>query len=206
MGYQVGKAPGGWVREQSARRARWIWFGLVIFVFLMLAMLALAVGGALSAVASLLLIATLLTGRRYVDPYLDQHLRLLGGARAEEAVGVTLNELIRDGWTVMHDIEQPREGNVDHLVAGPGGVFMVETKARRYEEWQLRKAKRQAAKIHDQLGVWVTPVICLHRRDDQPREQAGVWIVPHAHILNWLRSRRNTVVPFERLARFADSV
>jgi hypothetical protein len=169
-------------------------------------MLALAFGHALSVVGALLLIATILIARPYVDAYVDEHLRLLKGTRAEEAVGLTLNELIREGWTVMHDIEQPREGNVDHLVAGPGGVFMVETKARRYEDWQLRKARRQAAKLHDQLGVWVTPVICLHSRDDQPRERAGVWIVPHPHVLDWLRSRRSAVVPFERLARFADSL
>lgn len=53
----------------------------------------------------------------------------------------------------MHDVEQPGEGNIDHIVSGPTGVFLVETKERRCEERHLTKAKRQAAKLHDALGV-----------------------------------------------------
>jgi hypothetical protein len=206
MGYEVGKRAGGWVRQQSTRRERRIWVGLAALFVVACGMVFLGVAHAISVVGSLVVLATLLLIRPHANAYVDRHVRLMGGTHAEEAVGDTLDELIRESWTVMHDIEQRFEGNIDHLVAGAGGVFLIETKARRYTDPQLRKAKRQAAKVHDELGVWVTPVICLHQRDEQPRKTAGVWIVPHPHLLDWLRGQRNTAVPFERLARFADSL
>jgi hypothetical protein len=49
-------------------------------------------------------------------------------------------------------------------ISGPNGVFMVETKFRRYEDSQLGKAKRQAKKLHDELGCGVTPIICAGER------------------------------------------
>jgi hypothetical protein len=127
------------------------------------------------------------------------------GARAEEQVGLMLNELRRERFHVLHDIAQTHEGNVDHLVSGPTGVFMIETKYRRYTDEQLVKAKRQAAKLHDVLGVWVTPVICLaERRGRPPYKHDGVWIVRRPDLLDWLRAQHNQVLEFERLARFAD--
>jgi Nuclease-related domain len=206
VGYEVGKRAGGWVREQSARRARRIWVGLSFLFVVACGMVVLGVAHAISVVGSLLVLATFLFIRPHANAYVDRHVRLMRGTHAEEAVGDTLDELIRESWTVMHDIEQRYEGNIDHLASGPAGVFLIETKARWYEEPQLRKVKRQAAKVHDELGVWVTPVICLHYRDQQPRKTAGVWIVPHKHLLDWLRAQRNTAVSFERLARFADSL
>ena len=206
MGYEVGKPAGKWVRKQSSRRIGRLSIGFAFFFIVCGIWLALALGHALSIVSSAVFLATVLLIRPLVESYVDQQVRLHRGTQAEEAVGGTLDELIREQWTVMHDIEQPREGNVDHLVSGPAGVFMVETKARHYQEGQLRKARRQAAKLHDELGVWVTPVICLYLRDDPPRKHAGVWIVPHQHLLDWLRSQRHAVLPFERLARFADSL
>ena len=102
----------------------------------------------------------------------------LRGARSEEAVGETLAALTGEGYAVLHDIPQEFAGNIDHLVSGPSGVYMIETKHRRYQRGDLRKAKRQAAMLRDELGVWVTPVICLdQRRDRDPFRSEGVWIV-----------------------------
>jgi hypothetical protein len=79
----------------------------------------------------------------------------------------------------MHDIEQVGEGNIDHLASGPSGVYLIETKYRRYRSPEdLRKAKRQAAKLKNELGVWVTPVICLSVPSERaPYRHDGVWIV-----------------------------
>lgn len=56
-----------------------------------------------------------------------QKLRL--GYEAELAVGQVLNDLVRRGYYVFHDL--PAEGfNVDHVVVGSNGVFAVETKGR----------------------------------------------------------------------------
>lgn len=137
---------------------------------------------------------------------LDEAIRRLRGARAEQAVGETLNELRREGWTVLHDIEQRGEGNIDHIASGPGGIYLVETKARAYQDARLTKAKRQAAKLHADVGVWVTPVVCLHERRGKPFKTRGVWVVPRGELLEWLRVQRNPPVPFEQLAQFADRV
>jgi hypothetical protein len=82
---------------------------------------------------------------------------------------------------------------------------MVETKHRGYEIAHLKKAKRQAAKLHDELGVCVTPVICLdQRRDRDPYRREGVWIVCRTRLLEWVPAQRNQVLAFDRLAAFAD--
>jgi hypothetical protein len=139
--------------------------------------------------------------------YRDRHTRMLKGAVAERNVGVTLNELRREpGWVVMRDVKQEHEGNIDHLVWSPNGVYLVETKLGRYEDSQLVNVKRHAARVHDELGCWVSPVICLHTRAGRAFQAKSVWIVPHRELLDWLRAQRNRTVPFERLARYADSV
>ena len=206
VAYEVGTRPGGWVATQAARRARLIWLGLGIFFLVDGVVLALAVGHRLSIVGSALFLGAVFAAKPYADRYVDKQLRWRSGAQAEGAVGETLNELRREGWVLMHDIARVGEGNIDHIASGPGGVFLVETKARRYEEAHLVKAKRQAARLHDELGVWVTPVICLHTRKAKPFRTQGVWVVPHERLLDWLREQHNQPVPFERLARFADRV
>lgn len=106
----------------------------------------------------------------------------------------------------MHDIAQAGEGNIDHIASGPHGVYLVETKLRRYEDFHLTKAKRQAVKLKAKLGVWVTPVICLHQRRGDPFRTHGVWVMPQQHLLDWLHEQRNQPVAFERLARWADRI
>jgi hypothetical protein len=160
-----------------------------------------------ATIASSVLFLLLAFGlKRYADREVDTAIRWLRGARAETSVGEVLNNLRYEGSIVLHDIEQRGEGNVDHLVSGPTGVFMVETKERRYEDHHLAKAKRQAAKIHDELGVWVTPVICIQRRGGRPFKTHGVWIVPEPSLLDWIRAQRNTPGDFKQLARYADGL
>ena len=71
---------------------------------------------------------------------------------------------------MLHDILAERGENIDRVVSGPNGVYLVETKFRSYLPVHLKKAKRQAARLHDELDVWVTPVICLATRE---RERTG---------------------------------
>lgn len=169
-------------------------------------MLVLALGHRLTTGAAALFLGAALAAKPYADRYTDEAVRWLRGARAEQAVGETLNELRRESWILLHDVEQPGEGNIDHIACGPTGVFLVETKERRYQDAHLVKVKRQAAKLHDELGVWVTPVICLHQREADPFRSRGVWIIPSPRLLDWLRAQQNKPVEFERLARFADQV
>lgn len=59
---------------------------------------------------------------------------LVKGERGERAVGDTLSDLSGDGYRVVHDIEfrgdDGRYWNVDHVLVGPSGVYVVESKYR----------------------------------------------------------------------------
>lgn len=49
------------------------------------------------------------------------------GVRGERLVGQLLEELRPKGYRIFHDI-QGKGFNVDHVIIGPGGVFVIETK------------------------------------------------------------------------------
>jgi len=51
------------------------------------------------------------------------------GAAGERRTARLLGPLERDGWAVLHDLAVPRgQANIDHLVIGPGGVFVIDSK------------------------------------------------------------------------------
>ena len=51
------------------------------------------------------------------------------GAAGERRTARLLDLLERRGWAVLHDPAVPgSRANVDHLVIGPGGVFVVDSK------------------------------------------------------------------------------
>jgi Nuclease-related domain len=181
-----------------------MWLLVTLVVGLMLLAIWASLGARSSGVAIALLVVMAVL-YRFGDREGARTANWLRGAASEQAVGQALAELRAHGFTVMHDIEQDGEGNIDHLVAGPTGVYLIETKHRRYEDDQLRKARRQAAKLHDELRVWITPVICLDRRASRaPYRHHGVWIVCRDRLVEWICGQKNPVVGFERLASFAD--
>src|SRR4029077_12190747 len=51
------------------------------------------------------------------------------GAQGERALGGLLNRLRDDGMSVLHDRRIPSSrANIDHIVVGPAGVFVVDAK------------------------------------------------------------------------------
>jgi Nuclease-related domain len=51
------------------------------------------------------------------------------GAAGEQRTARLLGPLERQGWAVLHDLAVPgSQANLDHLVIGPGGVFVVDSK------------------------------------------------------------------------------
>ncbi|MGH3336611.1 MAG: nuclease-related domain-containing protein [Nocardioides sp.] len=52
------------------------------------------------------------------------------GAEGEAAVAAALAQLPTETWNVFHDVRWPgrRYANVDHIVVGPAGVFVVDAK------------------------------------------------------------------------------
>lgn len=53
------------------------------------------------------------------------------GFRGERAVGEELNQLLREGCHVFHDVPMEPYGNIDHVIVAPSGIFAVETKTYR---------------------------------------------------------------------------
>ena len=49
------------------------------------------------------------------------------GAFREQATGKQLTKLEREGWVILHDVPQG-SGNIDHVLVGPGGVFVLDSK------------------------------------------------------------------------------
>jgi len=123
---------------------------------------------------------------------------------AEEAAGAVLDELIREGYLVLHDLEHVMPGNVDHVVSGPTGVFLVETKSNSFGRQHLGRTKRAAQLLARELAVpWVVPVICLHRRPDIQWTQERVTIVGIDRLADFIRAQKGRGADADRLASVA---
>ena len=121
------------------------------------------------------------------------------GAHGERHTARLLRRVARDGYVVFHDLAVPGSpANVDHLVMGPSGVFVIDSK-----QWSgsvhqgsdglawhnhyrldrtLATIRWQALTLGHLLGVPVAPLICVHGAHIQGgglRAQ-GVAIVPPA--------------------------
>ncbi len=64
------------------------------------------------------------------------------GLRGEQAVAEKLAEVAECGYRAYHDIPGDGPWNLDHVVVGPQGVFVIETKARR------KPAEKRADQSH----------------------------------------------------------
>jgi hypothetical protein len=110
-------------------------------------------------------------------------------AADDAAVRRTLDSLVKEGWTVEHDVSNARGILIGSLVQGPSGAYIVEVRNRAYRLEHLRRARRDATWLHGLVGGWVSPVVCLALRDDGPHRRDGVWIMGIEHLADWLRQR-----------------
>ena len=140
-------------------------------------------------------------GARRLSRLLNQRFKLLVGLDAEQAVGQELNQLMLSGYRVYHDFPAEKF-NIDHVVAGPCGIFAVETKGRtkpkdkdgkadhnvlfdgqklQFPGWietaPLAQAKRQA----EWLSKWLT------KATGTPIRVQGVLVLP-----GWYVTRKGT--------------
>lgn len=100
------------------------------------------------------------------------------GAKGERRTARRLRRLGR-GWAVFHDLAIPgSHANADHLVIGPPGVFLIDSKHYRGRLtltpegslWYghhplagvLAIARWEAAVLSQALGTIVTPMLCVH--------------------------------------------
>lgn len=80
------------------------------------------------------------------------------GAQGEEKVAEYLS-LLNDRYHVIHDVVLPGEkGNIDHIVLGPNGIFVVETKNHKGyitcqgDWWRQRKIGRRGTPYLGNIG------------------------------------------------------
>ena len=96
------------------------------------------------------------------------------GAAGERVVADKLSELVPRGWYVLHDVHWPGrpKANLDHVLVGPGGVVVVDSKNWTGEVrvasgvlWQGRYARTQAVEGALAQCAAVTSVLAPpHRR------------------------------------------
>jgi len=104
------------------------------------------------------------------------------GAAGERRTARVLAALERHGWAVLHDLAVPHsQANIDHLVIGSGGVFVIDSKHYRgrlqldgsgrlwHGSYPLAPALRavsfeadQAARVLTDPGVAVLPIVAVH--------------------------------------------
>jgi hypothetical protein len=163
---------------------------LVVDAFIIAAVLAGWVERSLGVVTVLALAAvTLLLYRDDVAEALAAGNEKLGLTVDDEPARRALDALSGEGWTVEHDVANARGRLIGTLVDGPSGAYLVEVRNRAYRREHLGRARRDAAWLHGRVGGWVTPVLCLALRDDEPHRRDGVWIMGVDHLADWLRQR-----------------
>lgn len=138
------------------------------------------------------------------------------GYRGEQTVGHMLEQLRADGYHVFHDI--PGNGfNVDHVIVGPGGVFVIETKARmkplgdtkviydgdkvkvdglapdRDPIVQVQAAARQVRELIKQtagLDAPIRPVVLFPGWFTRQPPRSEIWVLNETAFPKWVRGAK----------------
>lgn len=128
-----------------------------------------------------------------------------------EAATASLLEALPAQWTVLHDVRWPgrQRANIDHVVIGPAGVFVVDTKNwsgtvvvahdvlrqnGRQREQTVANAAEAAlavARLVPELDVrLVVPVLCFVRDDDLRGWARDVMVCSTANLAAMLMTRK----------------
>lgn len=150
------------------------------------------------------------------------------GADGEESTAKELRPLAKQGWTVMHDLRDKSgegKGNFDHVLVGPAGVFLLDSKSwpgittienglptlRRHEDPDLpanvyeslpgrqragAARLNRALKNETRIGVWVRPVVVIWGGfPEGTAEGDGVTYVRGDLVVEWLTGQAVRLVP-----------
>jgi hypothetical protein len=159
--------------------------------------------------------------------------RYARGADGERRTEDAVRSLRRDGWVVRHDLDG-RYGNIDHVVVGPPGIFLLDSKALRGtvtvessgslvvepedgRPWRWDtidgRTRGAAAGLHSTLaghlgrsGFRVFPVVVIWASFEARAVDAkGVSFVHGAELEKWLRNQRPRYTPGE-IAAFGQAL
>ena len=135
------------------------------------------------------------------------------GAAGERATGEVLAELQAAGWFVLHDLAWPgrQKANIDHLVVGPGGIFVIDTKNwsgsvevrdgvlrqnGRSRESAVDGVRRAVAAVQPLVpDVPVQPVLSLHGDLTMQERAGGVILCSTSTLREMLESRPAVLEP-----------
>jgi hypothetical protein len=149
------------------------------------------------------------------------------GSEGERLTGKELEALRSEGWFVRHDTVGRGKRNIDHIVVGDAGVFLLDSKNYggegmiegtrlqvRHDKgddvgWTHRDpgagARAAAFTLHQAIlhdtgiRIWVQPVLVLWMRfPQQEAECRGVPIVHGGTVLQWLRERPASAQTFDK--------
>jgi Nuclease-related domain len=148
------------------------------------------------------------------------------GARGEEHIGRLLAPLRHEGFVVLYDVDTGR-GDIDHVVIGPTGVFVIETKA-----WQgrvypqrggrlmcsgvdrsaaLLQAKAEALEVRDRLGragmpcrVEAAIALAFTQLRMSPLRFGPVWVLNSEDLRRHITTRDHVLRP-DRVRRAVDA-
>jgi hypothetical protein len=134
--------------------------------------------------------------------------RWLRGASGEVATAAQLARLPRR-WVVLHDCAVPgSRANIDHLVIGPTGVWVVDTKTtrarlriRRGAVWAgdhpiaTEPAAWEAEVVSERLGVDAAAIVAVHGDGLRRRGKVsgGIRVVPADQLVRRLRRGRRVL-------------
>jgi hypothetical protein len=147
------------------------------------------------------------------------------GAAGERRTALLLAGLERQGWAVLHDLAVPgSRANLDHLVIGPGGVFVIDSKQYHgrlgldpsgrlcHGRYALAPTLRtvsfeadQAAQVLTDPDVVVVPIVAVHGAQVPWGKVVmdGVPVVPAQRLPRLLRALP-AVLGSERVAALAN--
>ncbi|QSQ24880.1 NERD domain-containing protein [Pyxidicoccus parkwayensis] len=148
---------------------------------------------------------------RIFDIHTDERAWRLG-ADGEERVGALLEQLHPHGWHVEHDVRVGSRGaNLDHLVIGPPGVFVLNTKAVKGKVWvggpnvmvdgyrtdYVEKLEFEAQRVRRCLltathrqRLWVQGLLVMaHRKPVVKQQPQHVAVLHHSELVPGLLSQ-----------------
>lgn len=120
--------------------------------------------------------------------------RWQAGAAGERKVAQALRPLERQGWLIAHDLPKSTGGNLDHLAAGPSGVFTIETKLKRFDKRELAQARAHAQWARSWVHSPVVPVLVIAEGSRRPKQFAGVWVMDASRLRRFLSYQPATAV------------
>jgi hypothetical protein len=160
------------------------------------------------------LLALYIAIRESPPPWIENYQR---GALGEQRTASALAPLLKQGWVVVHDLPRTKS-NLDHVLVGPGGVFVLDTKNYRgfarvigdtltvtYEDGRgsgyqgdglARSARAQGREVNEMLRlrgetrVWVSAVVVLWTEFPQQRADGNkMTYIQGGHLVEWLLSQ-----------------